>query len=311
MNARIYWSTIIFTTVACLMLAGCQAKPLAEITIDSPTAINEPATTLLIATEEHAKTPLSTLTTNLELTPTSVVCDQPAGSISTEGMTSAIMGENLTYKIYLPPCYDPAYPEGYPVLYLLHGQIMNESFFLDMGMHQQADALITQRLASPFLIVMPVEKYYLQDLSESVYPRVIAEELVPLIDQKYPTCTERECRAIGGISRGAAWAVHITFSYRNLFAYVGAHSPAVFSADIVRIPFLLRDYPDAGIPTIYIDSGNQDAYLQSAKDLEAVLMQYGVPHEWHENIGIHNFEYWLAHAAEYMQWYASHWPPGK
>lgn len=311
MNARIHWTTIIFTTAACLALAGCQAEPAVQTATPYSTVVNEPSNTLLIATIQYTETPLGTSTSTLEPMPTPLVCDQPAGSISTEGMASAIMGENLTYKIYLPPCYDPAYPDGYPVLYLLHGQIMNENFFLDMGMHQLADALISQRLVRPFLIVMPVEKYYLQGLNESVYPRVIAEELVPYIDQKYPTCTERECRAIGGISRGAAWAVHITFSYRDLFAYVGAHSPAVFSADIVRIPFLLRDYPDAGIPTIYIDSGNQDAYLQSAKDLEAVLMQYGVPHEWHENIGIHNFEYWLAHAAEYMQWYASHWPPGK
>lgn len=303
------WMTFIFTALACLALAGCQAEPAVQTATLYPTAVIEPAATLLIATIQYTETPLGTSTSTLEPTPTPVVCDQPAGSISTEGMTSAIMGEDLSYKIYLPPCYDPTYPEGYPVLYLLHGQIMNESFFLDMGMHQQADALISQRLARPFLIVMPVEKYYLQGLNESVYPRVIAEELVPFIDQKYQTCTARECRAIGGISRGAAWAVHITFSYRNLFAYVGAHSPAVFSADIVRIPFLLRDNPDAGIPTIYIDSGNQDAYLRSAKDLEAVLMQYGVPHEWHENIGIHNFDYWLAHAAEYMQWYASQWPP--
>jgi hypothetical protein len=38
-----------------------------------------------------------------------------------------------------------------------------------------------------------------------------------------------------------------------------------------------------------------------------VFNQQGLPHEWHLNEGRHDEDYWKAHIAEYIQWYAGLW----
>jgi enterochelin esterase-like enzyme len=290
------------TFLPMLVLAACLAGCFSPVT-PSPTLIPEQHIPAVTPTEERVATELPTVEPE--------TCTDSGGTLLHASLPSQLLGTDLEYSIYLPPCYDANSPAGYPVLYLLHGQSAINDFWLDLGVDALADGIITRSESQPFLIVMPVEKNFLADIGDTQYPQAIAEELVLHIDQNYDTCTDRECRAIGGISRGAAWAVNITFSYPALFAYIGVHSPAVFSADLARLPVLLKNDPHGLRPVIYLDSGDQDAYLKSAKDLEAILMQYGVPHEWHQNIGAHNFEYWLDHAAEYMQWYASHWPTEK
>ncbi len=288
------------TFLPMLVLATCLVGCSAPVTSD-PIQISEQGIPAATPTDERVATELPTVE--------SETCMDSGGTILHSSLPSQVLGMDLEYSIYLPPCYDANPSTGYPVLYLLHGQSANNDFWLELGVVTLVDGIILGGESRPFIIVMPVEKNFLADIGDTQYPQAIAEELIPHIDQNYATCTDRECRAIGGISRGAAWAVNITFSYPALFAYIGAHSPAVFSADLARLPVLLKNDPHGLRPVIYLDSGDQDAYLKSAKDLEAILMQYGVPHEWHQNIGAHNFEYWLAHAAEYMQWYASHWPP--
>lgn len=288
------------TFLPMLVLATCLAGCSAPVTPD-PTRTPEQDIPAVTPTDERVATELPTAEPE--------TCTDSGGTLLHASLPSQLLGTDLEYSVYLPPCYDASSSTGYPVLYLLHGQSANDRFWIELGMDTLADGIITRKESRPFLIVMPAEKNFLADISETQYPNAIAQELIPHIDKQYHTCTLRECRAIGGISRGAAWAVNITFSYPALFAYVGAHSPAIFSADLARLPVLLKNDPHGLRPVIYLDSGDQDAYLKSAKDLEAILMKYGVPHEWHQNIGAHNFEYWLAHAAEYMQWYASHWLP--
>lgn len=287
------------TFLIMLVLATCLIGCTAPVT-PSPTQTPEQTTSTITPTDKPVATELPSAD--------SETCKDSGGTISQSSLPSALLGTDLEFSIYLPPCYNPDEVDGYPVLYLLHGQSANDSLWLELGVDQLADEIILGGESRPFIIVMPVEKNYLADLNETQYPNAIALELVPHIDQEYPTCADRDCRAIGGISRGAAWAVNITFSYRELFAYVGAHSPAIFSADLARLPVILKNDPQGLRPVIYLDSGDQDAYLRSAKDLEIILMDYGVPHEWHQNIGTHNFDYWLSHVSEYLRWYASHWP---
>lgn len=290
---------------AVFLIAGCRVMPFPS-PATSPTSIPLPEITNTPANPPTPPpTPIPTQAPTPTVTPE--VCPNPSGAFLDEQIPSKILGESLQYRVYLPPCYSESARQPYPVLYLLHGQQQDATIWERLGALQAADDLILSGAAQPFLVVMPTERLFLLDLKDSDYDLVLAEELVPAIDATFPTCTDRNCRAIGGLSRGGAWAVRTGFSNPGLFGFLGAHSPAVFGADLARLPTLLREIGVERFPRIYLDTGNQDDYRESAFRLEGLLTQFAVSHEWHLNEGFHNFDYWLKHMPEYTRWYAGNW----
>jgi enterochelin esterase-like enzyme len=223
-------------------------------------------------------------------------------------MPSTLLSKPLTFSIYLPPCYSD-HPEAlYPVLYMLHGQGFTDDQWVRLGATQAADQLISSGQARPFLIVMPYEENStLSDPNTSHFGDALVSELVPWIDAHYPTCSQRICRAIGGSSRGAAWAVRIGLTHPALFAFIGAHSLPPFIGDLYQAEYWLRDIPAGQMPQLYLDIGRSDMYMPDARRFEQVLSDHHVPHVWLLNNGSHDEVYWGAHVTEYMQWYVSNW----
>jgi enterochelin esterase-like enzyme len=216
-------------------------------------------------------------------------------------------GPPLGFRVYLPPCFDQNAAARYPVLYMIHGQSFNDDQWVRLGIAEAADALINQKQAPPFLIVMPYEKNSYANIYETPFRTAVVEWLVPWIDSRYPTCARRECRAIGGLSRGGAWALHFGFTRWDLFSAVGLHSTPPFIGDPNRFPGWLKAIPPDQIPRIYMDTGRHDYYLAPTTEFEALLVQLQVPHEWYLFTGTHNEEYWSAHVGDYLRWYTASW----
>ncbi|MEA4909905.1 MAG: esterase family protein [Chloroflexi bacterium] len=247
-------------------------------------------------------TPVPTPTLTPEPSPTA--CREMRGSVQRLELETEQLSRPLAFRLYLPPCYDAGRSGGYPLLILLHGQSASDELWDSLGADETADALITAGQAAPFLIAMPYEEYYLMDMRQSTFPDAIVQSLVPWIDAHYNTCAQRECRAIGGISRGAIWAVRLGFMHWDVFSIVGAHS---YPGNYYNFSAWLQDIPQDAVPRVYADIGQWDPYVEDATQLNALLEGYDIPHEWHLNPGTHNEEYWSSHVEEYLRWYTSTW----
>jgi|YNPBryantNP2012_1023418.scaffolds.fasta_scaffold05712_5 enterochelin esterase-like enzyme len=245
-------------------------------------------------------TPLPTATATA--TPPLLGCSEQSGRIERGQVDTALLTKPLVFRAYLPPCFRPASAELYPVLVLLHGQGFRDDQWERLGVAQAADELIVSGYARPFLIVMPYEENSLINIQDSAFGQAIVDALVPYITQRYPACTERACRAIGGISRGAIWAVRIGFIRWEAFGAIGAHSYPV-SGDPAGFSNWLGKIPADQLPKLYVDIGTRDDYLNAAVKFAGMLNDLRVPHEWHLNPGNHTEEYWKAHTAEYLRWY--------
>jgi enterochelin esterase-like enzyme len=217
------------------------------------------------------------------------------------------MERSLDFRVYLPPCYDPQRPGGYPVLYLLHGQGMDDSAWDQFGADEKAAALITSGEAAPFLIVMPREEYYLQDMLASRYGQALLEDLIPWVDANYATCQARTCRAIGGISRGALWALLLGLENQVLFGAAGGHSVPSPVISQYYLYTLMQTMPEAERIRLYMDIGDLDRYRPGAEEFRERLEFLQIPHDWHLNEGSHTDEYWADHAEDYLRWYAAGW----
>jgi len=218
-------------------------------------------------------------------------------------MDSAIYQAPVKFSLYLPPCYDEMSLTRYPVLYLLNGQTYDNHQWIHLGIAAAADKLINERKISPLIIVMPNDPDWRQP-DESPFGRMLVNELVPYIDHTYLTHSVRQFRAIGGLSRGAAWAFHLGLTEWQLFSRIGAHSLPVFSYDNSFIPIWLDSIPIESYPGLYVDIGNQDPELNLARSVENTLTVHRFPHEWHMFIGAHEEEYWSRHLEKYLLWYA-------
>jgi S-formylglutathione hydrolase FrmB len=114
-------------------------------------------------------------------------------------------------------------------------------------------------------------------------------------------------RAIGGLSRGAGWALRIALQRADEFAAVGLHSPAVIMPDLFLLPIWLEDVPPAWRPRVWIDIGERDSLRRSTEELVGLLEDIGLPLEWRLRPGEHTPEYWSNHMDEYLAWYTQDW----
>lgn len=262
-------------------------------------------------TAVQTATPLPTSTVQLatpteDAAGTQHLCER-SGTIQSFNLASDLLNDTLSFDIYFPPCYDPHTTTPYPLIYLLHGQEQDASMWQDIGIQAAADALILEQSRQPFLIVMPVEQYYFRSSENNHYPDAILQELLPMIESNLPVCAERECRAIGGVSRGGAWATRLALHNWDVFGALGAHSTPLFEGDLENLPDWLDAVPADSLPRIYADVGATDPAVKDAYAFDQALNALGVPHEWYLNSGRHNEEYWSENIYEYLSWYTSAW----
>lgn len=231
------------------------------------------------------------------------------GSIEIKQLQTDLLPEPFDFRVYLPPCYRENTSQRYPVLYMMHGQGFNDDQWERLKAGEVTDRLIRSGEFPQFMIVMPRDPSLYQPPKEDRFGDAFVQVLIPWIDQHYRTLTERKYRAVGGLSRGGGWALHIGLSHWELFGSIGLHSVAIFWTDPIYIKKSLSAIPADKMPRFYLDIGNNDRkeILDSASWFENLLTQGDIPHEWHIFNGEHDEAYWGDHVETYLRWYVQAW----
>ena len=279
---------VLLLLVICLVLSACQPRVTPAPAIPTPDAQPATQTILLKATATPGCTATTGEVRDLQI---------PAGTTS----------ENMLVKVYLPPCYEQEDSAGYPVLYLLHGQGADENQWIDLGIARAADALIADGQIPPLIIVLPGEQNPLQSPQNSSFGSEIIQTLIPYVDAHFSTCTERACRAIGGLSRGGNWAVKLGFAYPEQFSAVGSHSTPLFYGQAAQIRQSVTEMnAPSDAPFLYVDVGDKDMYYANVAEFVSTMEELGVPYQYTEFAGKHEPGYWSAHVSNYLLWYGEH-----
>jgi enterochelin esterase-like enzyme len=294
---------IVFGLLGVTSLVACQPIPVITAT-PSPALV----TAALSVTLPPTGTAPSTQAPTPSATSFDLSCLQANGSLSEHTLPSQLLPQRMDYFIYLPPCYDQMPEARYPVLYMIHGQSFRHDQWINLGLTAQADAWIASGQINPLIIVMPRDAVWTPP-SQDMFGQAVLTELVPFIDETYRTKAEREFRAVGGLSRGAAWAVHLALLDPEVFGAVGGHSLPVFWEDAPKIPRVFQETRPGDLPRIYIDIGDRDRaeIMDSTLWFINLLVQYDIPHEWHLFVGYHDEAYWSQHVPDYLRFYTAEW----
>ena len=262
----------------------------------------------LTPTSSSTKQPVPTSTSSPSQSPTALNCWNEGGRIEEGSFRTDLLPLPLEHSLYLPPCYDQFVDQQYPILYIIHGQNYDHKQWINLGIDKAADELIVNGEISPLIIVFPRDRNWDQP-TEDNFGVVLVEGLLPWVDDNYRTLSTREYRAIGGLSRGAGWAVHLGLRHWEKFGSIGAHSLPIFWSDTRHIRGWLDTIPEDMLPRIFLDIGENDRpqILESALWFENVLTEKNIPHEWYLNPGYHEEKYWQNHIEEYLRWYTSEW----
>ena len=240
--------------------------------------------------------------------PTQPACLQTGGEVNRIHFSSDILKDEFYATIYTPPCYDPENKEGYPVLTLLHGQGQDDQYWVDLGIVDFADQAIDDG-RRPFIIVLPYEEKNYDPVTDSQFGTALTDELIPWVEQHYAVSPLRQDRAIGGISRGGGWAIHLALLDLDAFGSLGAHSPGVFGFDWVKAGRLRDSLGADAFPRIAIDRGDGDYLFEATDKFADALEKDGIDFEYLIQPGVHNDSYWRSHTADYLEWYMQGWDP--
>ncbi len=290
--------------LAALLFGSCSA-PLPEQPSATVTPF-DPATQAALPPTSTSTPPVSTLTVDLS----KETCLADGGRVEAGlNLPSASLEKGLPYRVYTPPCYDQYPDQRYPVLYLIHGQTYNDDQWDRLGADETADQLIADGAVAPFIMVMPADQSHFTQPADNGFDEAVVNDLIPWIDANYRTIPDRAHRAIGGLSRGASWSIHIALTHPELFGALGGNSPPVFDEDAYRVKSWLDNIPPHLLPRIWLDIGRNDqqVIMDSAVWFEGLLDQRDIPHQWTLFDGGHSEKYWGAHVEDYLRWYAADW----
>jgi enterochelin esterase-like enzyme len=226
---------------------------------------------------------------------------------------STVTGARRKAVVYLPPQYSP--DKKYPVLYLLHGIAGNEWEWQGY-VHADAvvDNLITAEKAVPMIIVMPngraladdrapaQDKIYSPENSGGFakFERDLLDCLMPAIQAKYSASTNREQRAIAGLSMGGGQSLNFGLTHLDTFAWVGGFSSAPNtkpSAELVPDPAAAREQ----LKLLYLSCGNKDALISVSQRVHTSLKEQNVPHIWNVDDHGHDGETWGSNLYHFAQ----------
>jgi len=159
------------------------------------------------------------------------------GSIDTVSYSSATVGTVRKALVYTPPGFSQE--KKYPVLYLLHGIGGDEKEWLNGGNPQVIlDNLYDGNAAEPMIVVMPNGRAMKDDRAGgnimapdkvqafATFEQDLLNDLIPFIEKTFPVFTDREHRAIAGLSMGGGQSLNFGLGNQDRFAWVGGFSSA-------------------------------------------------------------------------------------
>ena len=251
---------------------------------------------------------------------------------------SAILHRAVPYCVMLPPSYDQDKTRKFPVVYYLHGLGDNEQSLINAGGWNMYDDLLSQKKVDEFLIVTPYgyQSFFINSRDGKFrYEDFFLREFMPQIEKKYRVKPGRASHGIMGISMGGFGALHYAFKYPQKFAAVSTHMAALMDV----LPKNIGDTPEGkmmgtifGSPIdekyyqannplslarmapvgelrsmkIYFDVGDHDHYGSNVgnAELDRILKQRKVLHEFHIFPGGHDMAFVLQHFAASLEWQA-------
>lgn len=225
----------------------------------------------------------------------------PKGTIKELTIHSGELGEDIQILVYLPVNFSPLYK--YSLLIAQDGQ----DYFQLGRIARLADEFLFQREIENLIIVgIPYKdvedrrkKYHPSGAQNQQYIRFLAHELVPFLDQEFPTYQMGSTRALIGDSLGGAVSLMTALQYPHTFGKVLLQSPYVDENVLNSV----KNFSEGQLLQLYHVIGKQETevpttngmlkdFLTPNRALSNIISEKPITYFYEEFGGDHTWTYW-------------------
>jgi enterochelin esterase-like enzyme len=261
----------------------------------------------------------------------------PHGAVASVYYHSTALGGTRRMHVYTPPGYETS-RDRYPVFYLLHGAGDVDDSWSSVGRAGFIlDNLIAANKAKPMIVVMPaghvngagaalgarvsVGPQDMPGIGSGPDPFIndFTTDLMPYIEKTYRVLTDRQSRAIAGLSMGGNQTLNIAIPHLEKFAYIGVFSsgiitpgargaappPATTSAPFgeawerQNLAALDNAANKRGLGLVWFSTGKDDFLIETTKNTVELLKKHGFKPVFIESQGAHTWLNWRDYLAEF------------
>ncbi|HEY3929083.1 MAG TPA: alpha/beta hydrolase-fold protein [Candidatus Koribacter sp.] len=231
---------------------------------------------------------------------------------------SDALGGRGDVVLFTPPQFEQE--KNLPLLVLLHGVYGCQwNWWLNGDIDRTAPEMLRDGSMQPMLIAMPSDGLW-GDGSGYVphahanYENWIADDLPTCLRELFPNLL-RDKFFLAGLSMGGFGAMRIGLKYPGRVAGISAHSSITDVRQLSRfIPYPPAAFLYAGntevsllhwaktnraeLPPLRFDCGINDPLIEDNRELHRALTELGIPHEYQEFPGVHDWPYWTEHVRQ-------------
>jgi enterochelin esterase family protein len=249
------------------------------------------------------------------------ISDVPHGVVHHHFYHSRVVGDDRDFYVYTPPGYDASARTRYPVLYLLHGFSDDASAWTAVGRANIIlDNLIAQGKAKPMLIVMPLgygapqileggwagigrndrQRQELSEKNRQKFGEALLGEIIPMVERGYRVKSDRDARALAGLSMGGAETLFVGLNHLDTFSYLGSFSAGGGNPDFAAAYPGLDASANSKLHVFWMSVGKNDGLLDSNEKFRDWVKGKGIHLEWVESPGAHWWPVWRRNLSDFL-----------
>jgi enterochelin esterase family protein len=250
-----------------------------------------------------------------------IVKDVPHGTLSKIWYESPSLKLTRRMYVYTPAGYENSKVK-YPVFYLLHGGGGDEDAWTTLGRTCQImDNLIALGRAKPMIVIMPngnpsqtaaftdapsrpvtTNPY---DMGMGMFEESMVKDILPYVESHYRVISNKDNRALAGLSMGGMQTLYLTGNYPSMFGYIGVMSMGLVDAASMG----LKPDPDqdkkfenlknSDYKLLWVGVGKDDFLFKSVQSLRSSLDKHGLKYTYRESTGGHSWSNWRIYLSEF------------
>lgn len=243
--------------------------------------------------------------------------DVPHGAVASVTYFSKSLKRFRRMHIYTPPCYQLGRGK-YPVFYLLHGASDCDDSWTSVGRAGFImDNLIADKKAKPMIIVMPAGHtgtftFGSRRPSADEFVQDFCNDIRPYVEKNYRVYTDRQHRAIAGLSMGGGQTINIAIPNLEDYAYMGVFSSGIFSLNPRNTQQQSgpsweeqnqEKLDDAklkkGLKLLWFATGKEDFLIGTTKATVELFKKHGFDVVFKETDGAHTWINWRNYLNEF------------
>jgi enterochelin esterase family protein len=246
----------------------------------------------------------------------------PHGAVAAVTYYSKALSKFRRLHVYTPPGYDLGKGK-YPVFYLLHGAGDCDDSWTSVGRAGFIlDNLIAEQKAKPMIVVMPAGHTgpFLPRAPGAPRPLIddfakdFMGDIVPYIEQHYRVRTDRDSRAMAGLSMGGGQTLNIGVPHLDKFAYLGVFSSGVFgitgrglgtnqpsgpSFEEQNQAVLDNPKLKEGLKLFWFSTGKDDFLIETSRATVEMFKKHKFTVVYKESSGAHTWLNWREYLNEF------------